>query len=482
VLLAVVLGLGLTLLLASARQAELRQMHTAVEQQVEVVRNIRGNDLLQHPVVDLSRCLGCGTCVEVCPEDQVLALVHGQAVVVNPARCVGVAACERACPVGAITVTVANLETRDDVPVLTEKLESVSQPGLFLAGEVTAHALIKTAIEHGTAVATTVAERIAALPPDDGELLDLCIVGSGPAGLACALQAKRLGLRALVLEQEAAIGGTVAKYPRRKLVLTQPVDLPLHGRLRRTSYSKEELMDLWQRIVDDQQLAVATGEVLEDIDRDAQDHHFVVRTQCGAHAARFVCLAIGRRGTPRKLGVPGEDLPKVAYSLLDAHSFQGRRILVVGGGDSAVETALGLAEQPGNQVSISYRREQFFRIRARNQQRLEQALASNRLQALLASEVRAIHPQHIDLATSDHGGPARLMELPNDDVFIMAGVDLRLRAYLQCEKRAQDRALKACAEVFFRMCNTKRQSQWAMQEGSVPCGVGALDCPFPVAG
>lgn len=228
-LLALVLALGVALFAALARRNELRRMEQRVADRERAVRHGSAQAQLQHPVVDLSRCLGCGTCVAACPEDGVLELVHGQALVVNGARCVGHAACERECPVGAITVTIANLAERTDVPVLDERLEAVGTPGLFLAGELTARALIKTAIEQGTRVAGEVARRVASEPSFDAETLDLCIVGAGPAGLACALEAKRLGLRFVVLEQEAQIGGTVAKYPRRKLVVTRPVAMPLHG-------------------------------------------------------------------------------------------------------------------------------------------------------------------------------------------------------------------------------------------------------------
>ena len=368
---------------------------------------------LQHPVIDLTRCLGCATCVSSCPEEGVLELVHGQAVVVRGARCQGVAACARECPVGAITVTLADLSTRTDVPVISGSLEAVGTPGLFLAGEVTAHALIRTAIEHGTAVAAEVATR----PRTTGsaDTLDLLIVGAGPAGLACALEAKRLGLSFVVIEQELRTGGTVAKYPRRKLVVTQPVDLPLVGRLKQTSWTKEELVELWDRVTAEHALPIRYGARLESLDRD-QDGSFVARTAQGDVTARNACLAIGSRGSPNKLGVPGEDLSKVAYSLIDAASYEARRVLVVGGGDSAVETALALAQQTGNTVTLSYRREAIMRATAANESRLTAAVADERIQVLYSSVVRAIDTHAVTLEID--GDP---IELPNDDVFIMAG-------------------------------------------------------------
>jgi thioredoxin reductase/Pyruvate/2-oxoacid:ferredoxin oxidoreductase delta subunit len=412
---ALVCALGLATFALISRRKELAVMERAVRERDRAVRRGSEQAQLAHPVVDLSRCLGCGTCVAACPEEGVLEPVHGQAMVVNAARCMGHSACERECPVGAITVTIANLESRRDVPVLTEGLEAVGSPGLFLAGEVTAHALIKTAIEHGTRVAGEVARRAHGNGHDRG-VLDLCIVGAGPAGLACSLEAKRNGLSFVTLDQEAGTGGTVAKYPRHKLVLTEPVELPIYGRLAQTSYTKEELVSLWQSIAAEQELPIRGGEVFAGLEQ-AADGAYLVHTQSGAYAARHVCLALGRRGTPRRLEVPGEELPKVAYSLLDANSYRQRRILVVGGGDSAVETAVGLAEQPGNQVTLSYRKEGFFRIRSRTEQRLNQALARNRLSVLFQSEVSAIGPEAVELQVAGN----REVTLPNDDVFVMAG-------------------------------------------------------------
>jgi len=416
-LLGLVLALGVALCAALSRRAELRRMRKTLARRERSVREGSEQARLSHPVVDLSRCLGCGTCVAVCPEENVLELVHGQAMVVNGARCVGHAACERECPVGAVTVTIANLETRRDVPALAG-LEAVGSPGLFLAGEVTAHALIRTAIEQGAAVANEVALRAKDAPASDGAL-DLCIVGAGPAGLACSLEAKRLGLSFVTLDQETVVGGTVAKYPRRKLVLTEPVSLPLFGRLDQRAYEKEELIGIWQSIAREHDLPIRGGEVFEGL-HSGDDGAFTVRTRAGSIRARHVCLALGRRGVPRRLGVPGEGLPKVAYSLLDANSYQGRRVLVVGGGDSAVETALGLAEQPGNEVTLSYRRSAFIRVRTRNEEKLNQRVGEGSIRVLFDSEVARIGADAVALAVRNGHGE-KTVEIANDEVFVMAG-------------------------------------------------------------
>lgn len=414
-----VLVLGLALTGVASRKRELERMAGRVQRRSDAKQR-SGNQTLHQPAVDLSRCLGCGTCVVSCPQEAVLDLVHGQVAVINGSDCQGVAACARECPVGAITITTGNVTGRENVPAVGSELEAVDSPGLFLAGEVTAQAKIKTAIEHGSKVAATVAMRTHSDPqPSTEDVLDLCVVGAGPAGLSCSLEAKRLGLNFVTLDQESTVGGTVAKYPRRKLVLTEPVELPLHGKLDQKTYSKEELMDLWQTIAEKQRLPIQYGETFGGLTKDARGH-YVVRTGGKTFAARNVCLALGRRGIPRKLGVPGEDLPHVGYSLIDANSYNDRRILVVGGGDAAVETALALAEQQGNDVTLAYRGEAFFRLRERNELRLKRGVQDRELRVLTQTQVGVINSSTVELVVMQDDGPAQWV-LPADDVFIMAG-------------------------------------------------------------
>lgn len=410
-------ALGGVTLIVLIRRAELSSMarRRAERETARALGTHRAR--LQYPAVDLSRCIGCGTCVVACPEEGVLDLLHGQAVVVHGARCVGHARCAEECPTGAIAVTLGDLSERRDIPALTDGLEAVGTPGLFLAGEVTGYALIRTAVAQGTAVAAAVARRRSELPPAGREILDLCIVGAGPAGLACSLEACRCDLSFVTLEQ-SDLGGTVASYPRRKLVMTQPVELPLYGKLDRPTYSKEDLMELWESLAQEHSLPVRSGVRFQGVTQ-LEDGCFEVATSQGPVVARNVCLALGRRGTPRKLGVPGEELPKVAYGLLDAQSYADRDVLVVGGGDSAIEAALGLAET-GNRVTLAYRKPAFFRLKARNSERLEEALAARELDVLFSCEVQSIEPDVVHLqGTGD--GELEPRRLPNDEVFVLAG-------------------------------------------------------------
>lgn len=378
---------------------------------------------LEHPWVDLSRCIGCASCVRACPEQGVLDILHGQAAVVHGSRCIGHGECAAHCPVGAIALTMADRSDELDLPALLPDMEAVGRPGLFLGGEVTGFALIRTAVDHGVRCARGAAARAQkdrSIPEGakaGQEGLDLCIVGAGPAGLACALEAKRLGLRFVVLEQDR-VGGTIARYPRRKLINTHAMELPLGAKIESRTYRKQELMELWTRLCHEHDLPIREGQALKSIE-DQPDGSFRVHTDDGIHHARSVCLALGRRGIPNRLGVPGEEMMKVNYSLIDARSYTDMNLLVVGGGDSAVEAALGLAEQEGNTVHLSYRRSSFFRLRARNQILIEQAIRERRIHVLWETSVHAIEHDRVLLRRMDPSLP--LLAVPNEEVFLMVG-------------------------------------------------------------
>lgn len=364
----------------------------------------------QYPHIDALRCIGCASCTRACPEDGVIQMVMGVAHVVQAAKCIGHGLCAAACPVGAIAVGLGDLSARPDVPMLSDDLESTVR-GVFIAGELGGLALIRNAIEQGVRGIEAVAHRCRE-ERGRGDP-DVLIVGAGPAGLAASLKAKELGLTYVTIDQND-VGGTVRKYPRRKLVMTQPVELPLHGRVKKTEFVKEELVDLWLKVLEEQEIEVHEG--VKFLGTRREDGRLVSETSKGPIATRCVLLALGRRGTPRRLGVPGEEQEKVLYQLVDASTYRGLRCLVVGGGDSAIEAALGLAAQPGNQVTLSYRKPEFFRIKARNEERIRAAAAEGAVKLALGSEVRSVGVQHVDLALG-----SRAARLPNDFVFVFAG-------------------------------------------------------------
>jgi thioredoxin reductase (NADPH) len=366
----------------------------------------------QHPFIDTTPCIGCQTCTTVCPEGDVLAMIGGKAAIINGYKCIGHSLCAEACPVGAITMVNASPSMSADLPYLTPEYET-SIEGLFIAGELGGLALIKNAVNQGKACIDTIAARIRTMQPETG-VYDVLIVGAGPAGIAASLRAIENKLNYIAVERDE-IGGTVAKYPRQKMVLTSPVEFPMYGKFKKTELSKENLLEFWREVLARVDFNLRSGESVDNITK-GEDSLFLVTTAKGEYRARHVVLSLGRAGAPKKLGVPGEDLPKVMYRLIEADHYVHKRILVVGGGDSAVEAAMGLSMQPGNVVTLSYRQSSFKRIKERNARRLDEAIRARKLEVLFNSA-----PVEFTQASAllDVEGSRR--EIPNDYVWIFAG-------------------------------------------------------------
>ena len=368
----------------------------------------------QHPHIDANSCIGCAACTTVCPEGDVLAMLGGKAAIVNGYKCIGHSLCAEACPVGAITMVMANPKMSADLPVLSGQHET-NVSNLFIAGELGGLALIKNAVNQGRECVDTIAARVHANRAASGQgILDVLIVGAGPAGISASLRAIERKLNYLTVEQDE-IGGTVAKYPRQKLVMTSPVELPLHGKFNKMELSKEDLIALWKSLLDRTDFNVRTGEKIENIQKGA-DGVFTIASNKAQYRSRAVILCLGRSGNPRKLGIKGEDLPKVMYRLIETDHYINKRILIVGGGDSAVEAAMGLANQKGNSVTLSYRREAFGRIKDRNAQRIQEYMRSKRVEVLFNSSPTEFRS---DKAVLQINGSTR--EIPNDYVWIFAG-------------------------------------------------------------
>ena len=360
-----------------------------------------------HPVIDPNICVGSGSCVRACPE-QTLAIVKGKGHQVNPSACIGHGACAAACPVEAITLVFGTARRGVEIPYVKPNFET-NVDGLFIAGELGGVGLIRKAAEQGRQAMHAISQKRSA----NGSL-DVVIVGAGPAGISSTLAAMESKLKFVTIEQEEALGGTVFHYPRHKVVLTQPVVLPIIGKAKLGEISKESLLEFWQGIVTRQGVPISFGQCMQKIQK--VEDGFLVRTPRGEHHTRCVLLAIGRRGTPRKLGVPGEELPKVVYQLLDAEQYAGKRVLVIGGGDSAIEAALALAGQEGTSVTLSYRGEAFGRIKEKNRQRLLEMEGNPRLNVLLRSQPKLIEERRIQLELD--GAP---LVLDNDHVIVCAG-------------------------------------------------------------
>lgn len=362
-----------------------------------------------HPLIDPNQCIGSGACVDACPEHDVLGVIDGKAELINPTHCIGHGACKTACPVDAISLVFGTERRGIDIPLVKPNFET-NISGIFIAGELGGMGLIRNTIEQGRQAIEAIGKLQGI---GQGDKLDVVIVGAGPAGFSAALGAKKLGLRTVTIEQDS-LGGTVAQYPRGKLIMTAPAELPIVGKVKFTEVSKETLLEFWQKVERDTQIKVNYQERMEAI--TPVDGGFEVSTTRNTYRARAVLLAIGRRGTPRKLGVPGEGLPKVVYRLIDPEQYRGWNILVAGGGDSALEAATSIAEQPGTTVTLCYRGESFNRSKAKNRQRVDEAEAAGRLRVLFKTNVKEIGRSTVKL---DQEG--ELMELRNDSVIICAG-------------------------------------------------------------
>jgi putative YpdA family bacillithiol system oxidoreductase len=359
------------------------------------------------PYIDPAVCMGSGACVPACPE-HVLSVIEGQAVAVNMSACIGHGACVAACPVGAIELVFGSEKRGIDIPRVGPDFQT-NVPGVYIAGELGGMGLIANATEQGARALASAAEGIR----KDKSMLDVAIVGAGPAGIAAAAAAKARGLSYVLLEQEE-IGGAVRHYPRKKLVFTRPMEIPGYPKVNLRTLHKEALVELFVDVVNQLGIEVSSQERVDQV--KPRSGGFSVKTTRRELQAQRVILALGRRGTPRKLGATGEDVEKVAYSLLEPEHYSYDHLLVVGGGDSAVEAAIQLSEQPGNKVTLSYRGDKINRPKEKNIERLREAQKEGRVEVLLESQVTEIRK---DRVVMDHKGES--VVLANDYVFVMVG-------------------------------------------------------------
>jgi len=366
-----------------------------------------------HPVVDTSRCIGSSACVKACPEEA-LGVVNGKATLIGAAHCIGHGACLPACPVEAIKLVFGTEKRGIDIPVVKPNFES-NVPGIFIAGELGGMGLIRKAAEQGRQAVQ--AARAAMRGGTGYAEFDIVIIGAGPAGIGAGLAALDAKLNYKIVEQEDSLGGAVYHYPRNKIAMTAPVNLPIIGKVKMTEVSKEQLLEFWNGVMAKTGLKVSFRERMEAIDK--LEDGFEVKTSGGNYRTKTVLLAIGRRGTPRKLNVPGENTAKVVYRLIDPEQYKGQRVLVVGGGDSALEAAVAISEQQGSRVTLSYRSESFSRVKEKNRQSVKAAQDKGRLRVLLQSQVSQIEADKVQLQFKDEPVAIR-----NDTVIVCAGGEL----------------------------------------------------------
>ena len=362
-----------------------------------------------HPVIDPAKCIGCGSCIRVCHEGEILGLIDGKSELVEPSLCIGHGACKDVCPANAITLVFGTERRGVDIPNVAPDFQT-NVPGIFIAGELGGMGLVRNAIEQGRQAIDSVRNMKGSRQPD---VLDVVIVGCGPGGFSASLAALQHKLRFVTLEQDT-LGGTVAHFPRGKLVMTQPFTLPLAGTFDFGELSKEELMDFFADIARKTKLKINESERVELVTR--VNDVFEVKSTRGTYRTRAVLLTIGRRGTPRTLDVPGEDQSKVVYRMIDPEQYRGQHVLVVGGGDSALEAACAIAEQPGATVDLSYRGSSFNRAKLKNRERVAEVQAAGRLGVALSSTVKRIGVSDVEI---EWGG--KTYAIDNDAVIVCVG-------------------------------------------------------------
>jgi len=366
-----------------------------------------------HPYIDVNSCIQTGACISACPEHDIIGIRNGKAVIINASQCIGHGACFHACPTGAISLRIGTAKRGVELPHVDKNFET-NVPGIFIAGELGGMGLIKNAVEQGRQAVENIVKSI---NKNHRAGYDLIIVGAGPAGISGSLTAKKNGLKFLFLDQDT-LGGTVFTFPRQKIVMTSPMDLPLFGKVKLLKTSKSELLDLWQTVNKKNNITLQENTKVDSI--LFEEEMFKVVTLKGKeYTAHRILLAIGRRGTPRKLNIPGEMTEKVAYRLLEPEDISGKHIIVVGGGDSAVESALLLSDQ--NNVILSYRNEVFNRIKPLNSMALNKAVAAGKLDVRLSTNLISIEDEYIMLAIGKDG---ETLKLKNDLVYIFAGGEL----------------------------------------------------------
>ncbi len=368
-----------------------------------------------HPYIDLKKCIGSGACITACPEKDILGIVDGKATLINSTNCIGHGACFHSCPVEAISLRIGTESRGIDLPHVNENFET-NMKGIYIAGELGGMGLIKNSVEQGQQAI----EKMIGNKKSSGKegVHDVIIIGAGPAGIAASLAAKKNGLSSITLEQDT-LGGTVSTFPRSKIVMTAPMNLPLYGKVKLFDTSKDELLQLWTKVISENNLEIHENTKVENITLSQEETFKVVTNKGNEYLCNNVLLAIGRRGSPRKLNIPGENLQKIAYRLIEPERISDKKIVVVGGGDSAIESAILLKDN--NDVILSYRKDKFSRLKPKNKEQIEKAISDNSIRVMFNSNVVTVNNESVLIQTDENDSG---VQIDNDLVYIFAGGEL----------------------------------------------------------
>jgi len=379
------------------------------EERVRAIKSRHPSGKTMFPSIIKSVCVGCGSCVSTCPEKGCLCLIDGKSTLVDPTVCYGCGECERSCPSGANRMVEYGCQRKIRAPEIDEHFES-NVKGIYVIGSLAGAGLIKEAINQGRAVLNHIMRDVY---PD--RVPRILVIGAGPAGLSALLSCQKFGLPAVCLEKEQT-ANTIRNFPKRKVVMAEPVEMPLFGPLWIGQSSREKLLEVWDKILAATKAPVTTGAKIESLSKRGDE--FVVTASGREYVGDIVILALGTRGVPRKLNVPGECLGKVFYGLSDAKEFTGKRVAVVGAGDAAIETALALRNQ-GCEVTLIVRGDGFPKAKAQNLEKIEAAIRGGLMRPYFNSRVLEVKPE--SLVVSSDGGTS---EIANDDAFVLIGGEL----------------------------------------------------------
>jgi thioredoxin reductase/NAD-dependent dihydropyrimidine dehydrogenase PreA subunit len=384
-------------------------LSSLTEADIEKIRSLHPAGKKTYPAVNRAACIGCGTCVQNCREKTVLAIIRGKSTIVNPLACRCCGECEQSCLTGALKIVEHGKKIKIRVPWTDENQQS-NVEGIYIVGSLTGAGLIKEAINQGRTAVNHIVK--GAAPPS---LPSVLVVGAGPAGLSAMLSCRKFGLPVLCFEKDLS-ANTIRNFPKKKILMAEPVEMPIVGPLWVGDTSREKLLDAWEKMLIKAGARITTNAQLEKIEK--KDGQFRVTISGKHYSGDQVILALGNRGVPRKIGIRGEDGPNVFYNLLEADEFSGSAVTIIGAGDSAIEAALAL-ERNGCRVTMLVRGDGFPKAKEKNQERIRQVDARGHVQVHFNSQPIEIGADFISFTA---GGETRREK--NDAVFIMVGGEL----------------------------------------------------------